>query len=577
MVSVASDESSGTRSDVKVATGRVRNEITIDGCGGEGRVKCCSYIFSAISTRLRLNWVFGLSGRPVAKPPISQSSINRVAPDASRFSLSIIDETPLKMATRARQSTAQPTPTRPAASQVRQSATSNTALPEYEPPEFSLNPVAQRALAQLTRTHDGSKLNESLDEAHACLTEAASEINDIVYDKNQSLERIREKRRQEGAEDGEDGSLGELEQKLEDVSNKVKGMTDRLEQRVRKIIDAKHEIQHMGDAVKATAEDARNNASTQASTLNTRSQRMRRRRNGEDGDGEGSDDEELPEFEPTDPAAGTAPVNAPLDVFSKQLDEMKTRYQSFSYTARYGEDNDYITFKRAVHDAQYQNDEVPLPPNTEWFNEDGTVAALGVTGGRDTQAGAEDDSDDDIAVSRATISTKCSLSLMEFVDPVTSKKCPHSFEKKYILEFIGKSTLRPPQPNGRAGERAVQCPVGGCSQLLTKNDLHVDRALIRKIKRLQKAKELELEDDDQDDAAADGTQRRAHHIIDDDDDEEDATNIDGMDIDEPSAMLKQEPRPTGASSARPSGPPRPSQAIDLLDDDDDEEDENLYD
>ncbi|KAF2171419.1 hypothetical protein M409DRAFT_18536 [Zasmidium cellare ATCC 36951] len=483
------------------------------------------------------------------------------------------------MATRARQSTVQPTPSRQSNAGTGRAiaGTSNTELPEYEPPEFSLNPAAQRALAQLARTHNGSKLNDRLDSAHTHVTEAATDINDVLFERVQSLQRVKEKRRRaaedaDEEDDGEDGTLNELEEDLAQMSNKVKGMTDRMEQRIRKIVDAKHAVKHMADAVTATADDARTNASTQASTLNTRSQRTRRRQNDEDGEEE-SDGEELPDFDPTDPAAGTAPVNPPLDVFNKRLEEMKTRYQSFNHTTRYAEDNDYRTFKRAVHDAQYRDDEVPLPHYTEWFNDDGTVAALGVT-----NADGDDDSDDDIAVSRATISTKCSLSLREFEHPITSTKCPHSFEKVHILEFIGNSAQRMPPVNGRPGEKAVQCPVGGCTQMLSKSDLKVDPIVVRKIKRLQKAREMEMEEDEEDDdRPTNGTQHRAHQIIDDnDDDEEDATNIDGMDVDDPPVNPKQEPR---SSRPGPSEPPRPSQAVDLLDDDDEEEDEeeSMYD
>ncbi|KAK4506431.1 hypothetical protein PRZ48_000163 [Zasmidium cellare] len=491
----------------------------------------------------------------------------------------------MNFSTRVRQSTAQPTPSQQSNAGTRRPTAggSNTDLPPYEPPEFSLNPAAQRALAQLARTHNGSKLNERLDNALAEVTNAATDINDRLFDKNESLQRVKEKRRQRrqaaeeageeaGEEDDEgDGSMKNLEEDLELMRNKVKGMTDRMEQRVRKIVDAKHAVKHMTDAIVATADDARNNASTQASTLNTRSQRTRGRQDGED-DEEGSDGEELPDFDPTDPAAGTAPVNPPLEVFNKKVEDMKTQYQSFNHTERYAEDNDYRTFKRAVHDAQYRDDEVPLPHYTEWFNEDGTVAELGVTNAQ----GDEDDSDDDIAVSRATISTKCSLSLKEFEHPITSTKCPHSFEKVHIFDFINQSNQRMPPVNGRPGEKAAQCPIGGCQQLLSKSDLRVDPVLVRKIKRLQKAKEMEMEEDEEDDGRPpNGTQRRAHQIIDDDDDEEeDATNIDGMDVDDPPVNPKQEPR---SSRPGPSEPPRPSQAIDLLDDDEEDEEQSMYD
>ena len=266
-------------------------------------------------------------------------------------------------------------------------------------------------------------------------------------------------------------------------------------------------------------------ASTQASTLNTR----RTRRQQRDADGneeeEEDEDEELPDFEPTDPAAGTPAVPPPLDFFQKYAEDMKLSWQNLDLTTRYAENNDYVNFKRSVHHALYPDDDVPLPPPTQWFNEDGTVAAFGVTG---TQVGEDGDSDDDLVIQRAQISTKCALSLMEFVDPVTSKKCPHSFERKYILDFINCSNTRLPPENGRQGEKAVRCPLASCEAMLAKSDLHVDPVLVRKIKRLQRAKEMEMandEDEEEDDGAPSGTQRRIHQIIDDDDEEDDVPNV----------------------------------------------------
>ncbi len=69
----------------------------------------------------------------------------------------------------------------------------------------------------------------------------------------------------------------------------------------------------------------------------------------------------------------------------------------------------------------------------------------------------------------------------------------HSFEAEAILAVISLSIMH----EGR--NQVVQCPVTGCSKMLGRADLHSDAVLIRKIKRLQRAKELELEEADEDD------------------------------------------------------------------------------
>jgi hypothetical protein len=47
--------------------------------------------------------------------------------------------------------------------------------------------------------------------------------------------------------------------------------------------------------------------------------------------------------------------------------------------------------------------------------------------------------------------------------PVTSQKCPHSFEKDAIMEMIGYSSLRVGGSGGRRGAdngtKAIKCPV----------------------------------------------------------------------------------------------------------------------
>ena len=164
----------------------------------------------------------------------------------------------------------------------------------------------------------------------------------------------------------------------------------------------------------------------------------------------------------------------------------KTRYQSHSLTDRYTSNQSYVAFRRVVHDARHPEGDVQLAHQSEWFNE-GQAPAPGVT----TRARNEDeDSDDDIAVSKATISTRCPLTLAEFVKPLTSKKCPHSFEGEAIMSLLNGSRLR---EHGGVGEKTVQCPVTGCSQILKKTDLHTDAVLIRQIKRIQRSKELENE------------------------------------------------------------------------------------
>lgn len=81
----------------------------------------------------------------------------------------------------------------------------------------------------------------------------------------------------------------------------------------------------------------------------------------------------------------------------------------------------------------------------------------------------DDVNDDDVAVAGGKISLKDPLSLNYFVQPVTSRKCNHAFEKQHIMRLIRES--------GR-----VNCPVTGCSAIITKEDLEDDKLMALRVK-----------------------------------------------------------------------------------------------
>lgn len=404
-------------------------------------------------------------------------------------------------------------------------------------------------------------------EAQTQLTDSAVQMNDRVTAATASQRKTREKRQRE--HEGPDEEQAALEHKMAQFQSKVDGMTQRMEESMRKLVDHQHSVEAIKQSLAKTEQHARNTASTQASTQNARTQRRTRRTTGEDGEEMEDEDasageEEYPEFTPTDPAGGTPGQRAPVDVFRTNVEDAKLRYQSKSQAERYAEDQTYYNFREVVHDAvHHDKEDVPPLDKSRWFSEGGAPAP-GITN-RNVDAENEDE-DDDLAISKATISTKCLLTLREFVDPYTSKKCPHSFEKEAILGLIAGSEKRAaPAPGQRQGEKCVICPVGGCKEQLTRNDLGVDKVIVRKIQRIQRSKELQQEEDDDDSDTGHGaTQNRAFSI---DDDAED------VDDDRPAVRPKQEPRPTGASSRPPPSSARPStQVIDLSDEEEDEDD-----
>ncbi|GAB7362612.1 hypothetical protein MBLNU230_g2924t1 [Neophaeotheca triangularis] len=433
-----------------------------------------------------------------------------------------------------------------------QSRVSSSNLPEYQRPAFPLTPDAQRALASLASNNKRLKdLQDKLEEAAAGLSTSAGEINDRLTNKEASFQKSQARARRNTQNGDEPVDNAQAEQSLNAMREKVNNMTRRMDLGMRKTIDGKHDLEAIQKNLLSIATDARANASTQVSTQHRRG--TQRGTAGEEGDDEG----EIQDFTPTDPSGGTQAQPSPLDFFKKKTDDSKTLYQSYDLSRRYAANNDYRNFKRVVHDAQHPEDDVPVPHERTWFPEEAAPAPGVTTRG---QAG-EDDSDDDVAVSRATVSTKCPLTLQEFNQPYTSKKCPHSFEKAAILQMISQSLHKVGERQGPRGqmvggtERFVQCPVPGCSSELTKDDLQTDDVLVRKIQRIQYSRKLAEEDDDEDDGddtRRGNTQRRAT-ILDDEDDDDDAVDVDDMVDGEQSRRprVKPEPRSTAGASQPP--------------------------
>ena len=450
------------------------------------------------------------------------------------------------MSRRARQSTASvaPSPT-----QQRSGATQAP----YEKPLFTLNPEAQRALADLARKYNLKQLDNKFENAGTAIMNSAAEINERLNNKEVAGKKYRQRQQQQASQQSDpdaEAAVAAVEADLEQMRAKVESMTKRMEEGMRKMIDGRLAVERMKESVAFAAEAARAEASTQASTLATRSQARRRRGGDDDDENGGNGEEEYQDFTPTDPSGGTQAVASVSEAWMRKLDDEKIRYQSLSLGQRYATNNDYIQFKGIVHNSRFPDGEVELPHASAWFTEDGAAPQPGVTG-----AGADEGDDDDIQIQRTKTSTKCPLTLQEFRDPVTSSKCKHSFEASAIMEMIKNSKeLVGARPAGRGkttgGEKAVRCPVPSCDHMLTKNDLHKDKTIMYHIARLQRARRLEEEDDEDDDEGNGGSGRQRVDLI----------ESDGPDVDDYVAepVLKKEPR--GTARSRASVAPQSSRA-----------------
>jgi len=409
-------------------------------------------------------------------------------------------------------------------------ASQRAQLPAYQPLSHPLTPSAQRTLNQLLTKHASKELDKHLQNAIEALRESAGQLNENFVDDEVNLKRQRDRLQKQKDGDNLDAETNRLEvvaRELEATRADVAKMTKQMDDSVRKMIDGRKHVDFVSDALTEISHDIVNAAVSQPTQGRSQARSQRRRRGNPDED-EDEGDEQYQDFTPTDPAGGptqaTQTAQPASKAFTEKLDRKKDRWQSNSLYQRYATDNDYRTFRRFVHDAKHSHmeDAPALAHERTWF-EEGTAPQPGMT---TRGAAADNDDDDDLAIAKETISTKCPLTLREFQDPLTSTKCPHSFEREAIMELIDSPMNTVRLGPGRTGLKAVQCPVPGCTSMLSKNELQEDPVLKRKIARLQRAARM-AEEDDEDEDPGSGKRRRQVQEIESDDNEEG-----GMDIDD---------------------------------------------
>lgn len=390
-----------------------------------------------------------------------------------------------------------------------------TALPTYEEPVAPLNAEARLKLSRLLEdTYGLGKMNDTLNKAAGFLNEMAGNLNEQLHERTDLLAQRKRKRAQATADSSDnlpnEEDLERQEALLKEHEAKVTNMTKRLDTAVRKTIDGyagntnldtvlKDLNRTSAQAAAATEEHAATQRTTQASQHS-----QARRRPAEDEDETMDSDGEVTQIPATaaastsglqaqHPATPAPAIPALTPLFTTNLTDATDRYTSQTLTTRYAAHNTYVDFRKLVHDSLHPDGDIPLPHAQTWFAaEEGREApAPG-----DTSGGANGDDDDDIAIARVTLSTKCPLTLVQLRDPVTSKICKHSFERSAISEMI-KQVRPPTRARGAPAvpfTPSVECPVGGCDKRIAEGDLEVDAVLVRQIRRVQRAREREEEE-----------------------------------------------------------------------------------
>ncbi|KAL3452576.1 zinc-finger of the MIZ type in Nse subunit-domain-containing protein [Aspergillus insuetus] len=410
-------------------------------------------------------------------------------------------------------------------------------LPDYQAPIGPLAEVGRTALVTLLRSSALRQLKTHVQHAELKLTESAGEVNERLADATVRLKRKRATARErdvsrsmteagdgdaEGNEakdrmdvDGGDADGGHEEEiaRLKEFKEKVRGVTEKLDGSMRKAIDSEVKIDALGVVLNGLQREAEANAAAGGGTQRPRHRRRRTRRAGSDEEEAEEDEGDL--YEATPEAEEGDDEHSLTRKLEERMAKDHEKWEDLSLTERYSENNSYIGFYRIIHEAKHPGDDPPpVPHASTWFSHledpnarsskrrNSSSAPTRRNTRQQRQRSASTDSDD-LAIERERISLKCPLTLLLFKDPVTSTKCPHSFERAAITDMISRSGMTVPAlaDSGSGGRprraRAVKCPV--CSEVLTANDLREDLVLLRRVRRAEAAlrREREEEEDDE--------------------------------------------------------------------------------
>lgn len=294
----------------------------------------------------------------------------------------------------------------------------------------------------------------------------------------------------------------------------TKEITAKMEEAVRGVVDSKAHTESVETALREMSVNLRESGGRSAPTQSTlgasqfRGQK-RHRANADDDDDEDEDDEE------EDSESQSQQQEVPSTFLRTRLAASATSYDSLSLSDRYASNNDYVGFRKVLHDAQHAGEEdnaPPMPHASTWFPSPNTT-----NNPHNATTAAADASDEDIQVASEKRSLRCPITLRPMREPLSSTKCPHSFEKAAIHDMLSASSLTVTAPTnvdngtqlsmGPRRQKAIKCPE--CAIVLTAANLKVDAALVRKIRRMQ-AKEAARRDEDSDGETGyvKGTQRQ---------------------------------------------------------------------
>jgi hypothetical protein len=308
-----------------------------------------------------------------------------------------------------------------------EAGTSNSVLPPYEPPTQVLGEPGKRVLANLSSNHETRHYQHHLTKSTEALQDAVGSINEHLLYQRANLNKARENSRKAG--NGKSEQEQELEESVAELEAAVAELTNKSEAALREVIDFRAELEDEKKVFERVLRLAGAQRPRVERPVKAKPER-RSRRGAENEDEDDVDDaarepedEEMPDAD----AADEEPLRGLPELLQSQRDDLTKEYTALSVHKRYGENNDYISFKNIWHSTLHPEDDVQLGHASTWFDAQGRPT---------WEQAAQADEDDELVVERVVVDLKCPLSMQLMMEPYSSRKCKHTFEKSAIMEFL---------------------------------------------------------------------------------------------------------------------------------------------
>nr|KAK5442996.1 hypothetical protein LTR18_005673 [Exophiala xenobiotica] len=370
-----------------------------------------------------------------------------------------------------------------------------------QPLRAPLNDHAISSLKELAKDRSRTiKLAKYLKDASEHLAQSVDQLNEAGYDRRVKYERQRKRR------DGEDNGDDAAEQEHEEFQEKVETLTNKMDMSIRAIVDDQVWLEDLPNAIKETVNKAGQSSTQtqQSSSFNPTPMRSGRRTvEDEDEDHEEEDENNNNNNRILQTQSAPHPSDAPHILLAAELQKQNKNWSSKTPTEKYAHHNFYTGFKRLLYDALHPGEnQPPMPDPGLWFAaEEGREVISSQRRHRNRDGGGSDSEGSDFEIASETTRIKCPITLLPFQEPVTSRKCNHSYEKEAILDMLRTSKDYVPLDReqlveltqiSHRGERArrekemqvhmVKCPE--CRVPLTESDLEPNLPLKRRVQRL---------------------------------------------------------------------------------------------